>query len=382
MKNMRIQMILLYAVWILVACNTPEQPAAVNTKEVEITEVVLTSEQVTNAGIETGKPVLSDVSNTLKVNGVVDVPPQNIVSVSFPMGGYLKSTKLLPGMHVNRGEVIGIIEDQALVQLQQDYLVTRSRLNFLEKEYERQRLLQEKKINAEKQLQQVSADYQSAQFTLKGYAEKLRLIGINPASLSEGNLSRSVAIRSPINGYVSRVNVNIGKYINPTDVLFELINPSDMHAALTVFEKDISKVRVGQKVQLQFVDDPEKLYSGDVLIFTRNVDENRSGIVHCHFDNMPANLMPGMFLNATIYLDKEQALTVPEEAVVRYDGRMYVFESLGAQKFRMLEVEVDSTAPADRLTIRNNQADLGNKTLVTRNAYAVLGRMKNAAEEE
>ncbi|KIC91413.1 efflux RND transporter periplasmic adaptor subunit [Flavihumibacter sp. ZG627] len=367
---------------VALGCASPQKEEAPMQTEKVVTEVQLSKEQIANAGIETGKPVLSDVSNSLKVNGVVDVPPQNIVSVSFPMGGYLRSTKLLPGMHVNRGEVIGIIEDQSLVQLQQDYLVTKSRLQYLAKDYDRQKMLQENKVNAEKQFQQVSSDYQSAQVMLKGFAEKLRLIGINPESLSDSKLSRSVAIRSPINGYVSKVNVNIGKYVNPTDVLFELINPADIHAALTVFEKDINKVRVGQKVSIRFVDDPERVYEGDVLIFTRNVDENRSGIVHCHFDKMPSNLMPGMFLNATIFLDNVKALTVPEDAVVRFGGKLYVFEAVGNDRFNMLEVEVDSTASNNRLAIQNQQIPLENKTLVTKNAYAVLGKMKNTAEEE
>ena len=367
---------------VALGCASPQKEKAPMQAETVVTEVQLSKEQIANAGIEIGKPVLSDVSNTLKVNGVVDVPPQNIVSVSFPMGGYLRSTKLLPGMHVNRGEVIGIIEDQSLVQLQQDYLVTKSRLQYLAKDYDRQKMLQENKVNAEKQFQQVSSDYQSAQVMLKGFAEKLRLIGINPESLSDAKLSRSVAIRSPINGYVSKVNVNIGKYVNPTDVLFELINPADIHAALTVFEKDINKVRVGQKVSIRFVDDPERSYEGDVLIFTRNVDENRSGIVHCHFDKMPSNLMPGMFLNATIFLDNVKALTVPEDAVVRFGGKLYVFEAIGSDRFNMLEVEVDSTASNNRLAIQNQQIPLENKTLVTKNAYAVLGKMKNTAEEE
>ncbi|MBC6492181.1 efflux RND transporter periplasmic adaptor subunit [Flavihumibacter stibioxidans] len=349
-----------------------EQPAAES--------VQMTKDQLTSAGIETGKPTIADISKELQVNGVVDVPPQNIVSVSFPLGGYLKSTKLLPGMHVSKGEVIGVIEDQSLVQLQQDYLIAQSKLVYLQQEYDRQQLLSENKVSAEKVFQQVKSDFQSQQVLLKGFAEKLMLIGINPANLNDKNLSRSVAVRSPINGYVSKVNVNIGKYVNPTDVLFELINPDDMHAALTVFEKDINKVRIGQKVEMKFVDDPSKMYEGDVLIFTRNVDENRSGVVHCHFDKMPKNLMPGMFLSAIIKLDKASAVTVPDEAIVRYGGKQYVFEAIGDNQFGMVEVEVD-TAANGLLAISSKSVDLAAKQLVLKNAYAVLGKMKNTAEE-
>ena len=136
-----------------------------------------------------------------------------MVSVSFPLGGYLKSTDLLPGMHVSKGQVIAWIEDPVLVQLQQDYLVAGARLQYLEKEYERQKLLHENDINAAKVFQQAQADYNAQKIMRKGMSERLRLINIDPDKLNEEKISGSVAIYSPINGFVSRVNVNIGKYV-------------------------------------------------------------------------------------------------------------------------------------------------------------------------
>jgi cobalt-zinc-cadmium efflux system membrane fusion protein len=230
---------IIYSVLVIAACNTAAPKPETTASELLTNQVELDSSQLRMAGIVTGKAETKDISSTLTVNGVVDVPPQNIVSVSFPLGGYLKSTRLLPGMRVRKGEVIGTIEDQALVQLQQDYLVTKSKLDYLKQDLERQRILNENKVNADKVLQQATTEVESQQVLLKGFSEKLRLVGLQPEQLTSENLSRSVALRSPINGYVSKVNVNIGKYVNPTDVLFELINPDDMHGALTVFEKDM-----------------------------------------------------------------------------------------------------------------------------------------------
>jgi cobalt-zinc-cadmium efflux system membrane fusion protein len=70
--------------------------------------------------------------------------------------------------------------------------------------------------------------------------------------------------------------VNTGKYVQPSDVLFELIDPSDIHAALTVFQKDVSRVSIGQDVELNFINYPQKKYKAKVFLITRNVDENRS----------------------------------------------------------------------------------------------------------
>jgi membrane fusion protein, heavy metal efflux system len=373
----------LYLVFILMiaGCSSKKQAVAESKEAVAEDRVVMTDAQVRNAGIETGTVTAQTISTSLKVNGMVDVPPQNIVSVSFPMGGYLRSTKLLPGMHVNRGEVIAVIEDQALIQLQQDYLVAVARLDFLRQEFERQKMLNENKVNADKVFQQAQADFTSQKVMVKGYSEKLKLVGINPATLSEEKVSKSVAVHSPINGFVSKVNVNIGKYVTGTDILFELINPDDMHAALTIFEKDITKVKIGQKVQVSFVDDPSSVYDCEVILVTKNVDESRSALVHCHFEKQPKNLLPGMFLNAVVSISNANVLTLPEEAVVRFENKLYVYEAGDKNEFRMIEVQT-GVVESGKVEVSSVINGFAGRKLVTKNAYAILSTMKNAAEEE
>ncbi|MHA4846619.1 efflux RND transporter periplasmic adaptor subunit [Flavitalea antarctica] len=371
----------------LTACNdSSEQQQADENASVPDTAVrgdvvTLTSLQITNAGVETALPVQQTLSTQLSVNGSVDVPPQNIVSVSFPFGGYLKNTKLLPGMHVSKGEVIGLMEDQALVQLQQDYLMAMARLNYLKLEYDRQKMLQENNVNSAKIFQQVEADYASQKVLVSGYTQKLRMIRVNPANLNESNISSVVPIYSPINGFVSKVNVNIGKFVNPTDVLFELINPDDMHAALVVFEKDISRVRKGQKVSVSLVDEPGKKYLCEVILVTRNVNENRTGIVHCHFEQMPATLLPGMFLNGTILLSDTVGLTVPEESVVRHGSHEYLLQAQNQNDFRLIPVTTGLRQDG-RVHVFDSTGTLAGKPVVTKNAYAVLSKMKNTNDGE
>ncbi|MCB0777776.1 MAG: efflux RND transporter periplasmic adaptor subunit, partial [Chitinophagaceae bacterium] len=301
--------------------------------------ISLTPEQIQNAGIQMGEVTMEVMNAELQVNGIVDVPPQNMISVSFPLGGYLKSTDLLPGMHINKNQVIARIEDPSLVQLQQDYLIARTRLEYLEREFERQKTLSESEVSSVKVYQQTKADFTSQKILLKGLAEKLRLIRINPDKLNEDNISRSVSVYSPINGYVSKVNVNIGRYVNPSEVLFELINPVDLHAALTVFEKDLSNVHPGQKVKVSFVENPAETYDCEVLLVTKNVDENRSAMVHCHFEDQPKQLLPGMFIKAQILLDRLTVLAVPETAVVRYGESEFLFLLNEADTYKMIQVE-------------------------------------------
>lgn len=379
MKRIYVQMIFCM---LLAACGQQKaETEKPEEHEEEASSVTLTEAQVQQAGIMTA-PVKKQLINTvLKVNGVVDVPPQNIVSVSFPLGGYLKHTKLLPGMHVNKGEVIGTIEDQALVQLQQDYLVAVARLTYLQQEYDRQKELNEQKVSADKVFQQATADFSAQKVLVKGLGEKLRLIAIDPSKLEENKISRSVPVYSPINGFVSKVNVNIGKFVSPTDVLFELINPEDMHAALTIFEKDMPKVRVGQAVSVSFIDDPRIEYACEIILVTRNVDDNRSGVAHCHFETMPKNLLPGMFLNGSIRISNAEAMTVPDEAIVRYAGKLYVLHESGARTYELVEVET-GVRENGVTEITGRSMNLQDKPIVVKNAYAILGTMKSTGEEE
>ncbi len=365
--------------WLLSSCGGNIEKTVEPVAEDRDT-VTLSDEQIAHAGLLTDTISTRTLQTELRVNGLVDVPPQNIVSVSFPLGGYLKTTKLLPGMHVNKGEVIGLMEDPALVQLQQDYLMAKARLVFLEQDLKRQQLLNENKVSADKVLQQVQSEHASQQIMVRGLGEKLRLIGLQPERLSAESISRNVPIRSPINGFVSKVNVNIGKYVNPADVLFELINPDDMHAALTVFEKDIALVKPKQKVLVTFVDEPDTEYECEVLLVTRNVDSDRSALVHCHFEKQPDRLLPGMFLNARIKVSASNVTAVPSEALVRFESANYVLEAEGNNSFRLVPVTVGAEADGF-VEVSSSTGTLLGKRIITKNPYPVLGMMK-AVEEE
>ncbi len=358
------------------AKTEPEQAIPDGTEQ----KTTLTDAQVKSAGLLTDSIRLETLHTEILVNGVVDVPPQNMISVSFPLGGYLRTTDLLPGMHVNRGQVIARIEDPSLVQLQQDYLVAKAKLTYLELDFERQRELNADEVNTAKQFQQVQADFTAQKVTIKALSEKLRLVNIDPDKLNENTISRSVPIYSPINGFVSKVNVNIGKYVNPADVLFELINPDDMHAALTVFEKDLPFVQPKQRVKVSFVEDPQKEYECEVLLVTKNVDENRGALVHCHFETQPKQLLPGMFLNARIQVDNVKTLAVPEEALVRYANSEYLIKVTGKNTYELLPV-VSGVKQEGKVAVSSTKENLNGVVVVTKGAYTVLSAMMNKGEE-
>ena len=359
--------------------SSPNEAAALNTSAEE-NLLQLSAEQRRNAGIGTGRPVLRSMRAQLRVNGTVDVPPQSLISISFPLGGYLKSTKLLPGMHVRKGETLAVLEDPQYIQLQQDYLIAKAKLLYSEAELARQQELQSGQAASLKSLQLAQTDCAAQRITLRALSEKLLLIGINPVSLDENNLSRSVRLASPIDGFVSAVNVNIGKYINPSDVLFELVNPSDIHLNLKVFEKDVPALRVGQRINAFTNDRPGEAHPGAILLVSRNVSDERAVEVHCHFDRYDPKLLPGMFMNAVVEITQQNALAVPENAVVRWENRHFVFAEKPDGAFEMLEVEPGAGSDGFVQILPKGDKDLSQTNLVLKNAYALLMKMKNTEE--
>ena len=164
-----------------VGCKTKEtEKTAVAETEKNENQTTLTDAQIKNADIQVGKIEKRQISSTIKVNGKIDVPPQNLVSISVPMGGYLKSTKLLEGMFVAKGQALCVVEDKQYIQLQEDYLMVKAKIDYAKSEYERQKELNQTKSSSDKVYQQAQTEYNSLTVLLQSYAEKLRFAGIMP----------------------------------------------------------------------------------------------------------------------------------------------------------------------------------------------------------
>ncbi len=365
---------------LLAACGEKKQSEAPATQNLSENTISLTDVQMKNAGIATAKMEIREMSSILKLNGMIDVPPQNMISVSVPMGGYLKSTKLLPGMHITKGEVIAVMQDQQYIQLQQDYLTAKAKYIFLEKEYQRQKDLNQSQASSDKVYQQVESDYRSQQILITSLGEKLKFAGINVTRINNEKIQSSVNIYAPISGYVSRVNVNIGKYVAPTDVLFELIDPSDLHLALKVFEKDLDKLYIGQKLKAYSNNQPEKKYNGTIILIGRNLSEDHNTEVHCHFETNDKYLVPGTYMNADIEVKNKRSYALLADAVVRFENKEYVFKAKNKNQFDMTEVTTGINENGYIQITSPLNEDFTNENFVVQGAYSLLMMLKNTAE--
>lgn len=359
----------------VISCNGKKDQVETTTHHEEANTIELTDAQVKNAGIKFGKLEQRQISGVVKANGLLDVPPQQLVSISVPLGGFLKSTTLLPGSKVSKGQIVAVIENPDYIQLQQDYLEARNQLEYNKMEYDRQQELAKENVNAQKVLQQAKTNYMNSLAQANGLAARLKLINIEPTSLREENITAAANVYSPINGFVTAVNVNIGKFVNPSDVLFTIVDTEHLHAEVTVFEKDIPKIKIGQKVRFTLSNEPDER-TATVYLIGREIKADRTINIHCHIDKEDKNLLPGMFLSAIIETGGTLVTALPDEAVVDYQGRKFIFIP-SQDHFKMIEVTVGVSQDGFTEVIVPNNFDKTSDIVIT-GGYAILSKMKNA----
>lgn len=373
-------MLMLVFVAFLFSCSNKTADVTAIEEETIVEEVELTDAQLNSLSLQLGGIKKQKLSSTLQLQGKIDLPPQNIVSVNFPLGGYLRNTKLIPGMQVSKGDVIAIMEDQAIVQLQQDYLSAKAKYDLIKQEFDRQQILYNSNAATSKAFQNAEGEMKMQSVLVKSLAEKLKLIGLDPQSLTEASISGQLSIRSTINGYVSKVNVNIGKYVQPTETMFELIDPDDIHAALTIFEKDLPYIKIGNTVDIQFMGNTGKSYPAKVILVNKGIDADRTATAHCHFTVHPNQLYPGMLIQATVAVSDREVDVLPDDAIVRSGNQHFIFYKTAEKKFTMIPVVTGISA--DGVTeIQSGLDKISTSSIVLNKAYQLLGILKNTEEE-
>lgn len=351
-----------------------------------VRQITFTADQYKLSSIETGSIELRNLTNIIKLTGVIEAEPNSVATVSAPLGGYIKTAGLLPGQFVKKGQQLATIENPEFINIQQQYLESISRLEYLSQEYKRQQELRNEDINAAKTYQQVSSDYNVMKARIAGLEQQMALIGIRSSTLKSSNkISRTAGIYAPISGYIKTSNTNIGKYAAPTDVLFEIMGTDALHLALNAFEKDLGKIQVGQTVKFSLSNENDYRHIGKVFLVGQASDDKKMIPVHCHFTK-DAKMLPGMYVKAWLEAGTEQKSAVPNDAIVQLEGLDYIIiqssENKDGYTFQLIQVakgveqegytgiELPSTTNPQKIKI------------VTKNAYTILSAIKNAEEEE
>lgn len=358
-RTINLPVLLIIAIFVLQSCgdekprtekkkfsfqkNTEQQPLE-KPKESNPNVFIIGSKQFDELNMQLGYAGMKTVDNTVTAAGYVEVPRDGKAEVSSYLGGYLKSTSLLPGDYVKKGQRLISLENLEFIQLQQDYLKSSDQLAYLKTVYDRKKTLAEEKITSQDSKQQAESEYNIALSNYEGLRKMLQLINIDPDRLSPNNISSSINLYAPIDGFITTVNAVEGMFVEPTDIIFEIINTSHLHIELEVYEKDILKIKVGQKVLIRIPGSQTESFDGEVLLVGKSIDsEDRTVSVHCHFDNGDFRVMAGMYVEAEIIVATEDRYCLPVEAFVREDDEYFVFvvDHISDEEYAFEKIKTD-----------------------------------------
>ena len=364
---------------LLFSCSKKEETVTQETYAISGDQITLTDLQKKTAGIETTTLSNENIANKILLTGQINVPPTGMAGVSSSTGGIVKTARFVPGNYVTRGQTLAVVENPELARLQQEYLQSKSNLGYAQKDYNRQMYLNKYQASSDKVTQKAANEAQSQGAAVRGIESQLRSYGISPGSVSTGNIRKSVAVVAPISGYISRVNATIGQYVSSADVLYEIVNNGQTHLVLKVFEKDLNKISVGQKVYAFTNQNPEKKYAATVKLIGKDFAPDRSVLIHCDLIDKDESLIPGTFMNAEIEVNAEEGFVIPDDAIVSWEGKQYVFEELKPKTYKMFPVTIGNSE--NGLTeLLNFDVKNANKAFVTKGAYHLLMALKNVEE--
>lgn len=292
---------ILAASLLIAACNnkkqTTETEEAAEAPKNEVTDTTCTAAVQEVDGMSGATNVAKEPS----FNGIFVVPSQRKATVTLTMGGIIRNTSLMVGQYVKKGTVIATLDNPEFIDLQQNFLDAAARLEYLEKEYIRQKNLAKEEAASQKQFQSTKADYLAGKTKYEGLKAQLSLLGINASRLKAGNIMTRLRITAPISGYVTNTNVNVGKYLNAGEPVCDIIDKSHLLLQLTAYEKDLSKLKVGSEMEFTVNGMPGKVFNAVLYSIDQKVDtENRSIKVYAKLKESNSIFRPGMYVSAKI----------------------------------------------------------------------------------
>ncbi|WP_420575391.1 efflux RND transporter periplasmic adaptor subunit [Ekhidna sp.] len=269
---------------------------------------------------------LRALSGVVEANGQLEVPPQHEATVTAILGANITSIKVIEGDKVRKGQVLAYLSHPNLSQLQTNYIKAYSRFQYLEKEMQRQKRLYEEEVGSGKAYQETVAEYQGMKGEVKGYEVQLRQLSLNVSKVKTGEIYQNVPVVSPIGGYIEKVKVQIGQFVDPQSEMFMIVNTEHIHADLMVFEKDVSKVKEGQMVSFTVESVPEKRLEAEIYSVGKKFEQNPKAVhVHAEIKNKEDFLIPGMYINGKIHTTGRKVFALPSEAIIEEEGKPYIF---------------------------------------------------------
>jgi cobalt-zinc-cadmium efflux system membrane fusion protein len=299
----------------------------------KVSEAALTKNPITLAAATRMR-----IAPDLQVVGSVSYNQNHYAIVGPLVSG--RVSRLLAGLGdtVRSGQVLAELESSDIGQAQAAYLSAKARVTAAQANLKRERDLAEQKISSVREREMAEAQAISEEAELRAASERLRAYGFSQADIgamnregrSTDNLGGKVSLRAPIPGTVVARHITLGQAVERATDAFKIIDLTQLWVLLDIYEKDLQRVYVGQKVELRTETYPGEVFHARVAHVSPLIDEKtRTANILIEFDNPKGKMRPGQFVTARILGDKRQAsvevLAVPRRAVTSVEGKSVLF---------------------------------------------------------
>lgn len=375
-KYIWILFISLFLTWGCKTDNKIEQEKSIESTDTKDNQISVTEEQFAYANMVLGNMSKQSFPQSVKTSGTIGIPPKSKEIITSFYGGVITNFSLLTGNVIQKNQVVAVIENPVFVNMQQDYLEIKEKLKYLQSEYQRQKTLFDENISSQKKYLKAESDYKSQKAKLYGLKKKLKMLNININSVKQGNIVSKIRLYSPINGVISKVNVNNGMYINSQSPIIEIINTANNHIELSVFEKDLMKVKKKQNIRFRLPEASDVYYDAKVKLIEKTIDtENRTFKVIGELDKSIRNdFNIGMFVEAEIIINQQEAFALPKTAIVNSDESKLILKLVKTTEkeyiFKPVVVET-GLSNQDNIEIISDKLKETDKFL-TKGAYSLI----------
>jgi cobalt-zinc-cadmium efflux system membrane fusion protein len=385
--------LLLVLAFIVASCGSKKESEADKKEEkheeANATEVTISKQQYETIKIQLGSIEEKNLTSVLKTTGFLKVPPQNKASITSAVGGTVQNILVQEGDNVKKGQTLVTLVNPEFVKLQEDYLETQSQITFAEAEYNRQKELSEKNVTAKKTFQQAESNYNSLKAKLSSLRQQLSLLGINTESLAQDNIGSTINIKNPIKGSVSHININIGSNIEHSESMMNVVDNSQLHLDLFIYEQDLMKVKVGQTITFTLTNLAGKSFTAKVFAIGNAFEnETKTIAVHATIPGDKTGLIEGMNVTGMIDIGNNYSPSVPSSAITSAAGNDYIFiqaeskEKEAKENFTFHKVQVKKGITDKGYTEITPLQEIPNDTkVVTNGAFYLMSMLTNAGEE-
>lgn len=323
------------------------------------------------------------IKDLVEVNGYLEVPPQNEATITAIVGANIKRISIIEGEKIKKGQTLAYLQHPDLIAIQTQFIKAKSELDYLSKNLNRVKKLYAEEVTSGKNYQEIESNYKAKKGEVSGLTAQLEMLSLSPSKIEKGNIYSQIPVISPINGYVRKVHVKTGQFVSPSKEMFDIVNNEHVHADLMVFEKDVTKVKIGQEISFSLQSAPGKNFKAEIFSVGKAFEQDPKA-VHIHADiiNKEEFMLPGMYVNGQINTKNNKVISLPNDAITIDQGKNYAFvvEEEGKEiNLKPIPIEVlNANEYFSQVLIPD---ELKGKRFLQNKAYYMLAEMQKGEAE-